>query len=332
MAKITSNYEPFAALNRAKTYRHIRKTHLALLALVFVYAVPSPLYWSIAFVYIFHLTLSSSSSVVDLRCANDDTNSSANARRNTALFGSKRFQQIWFVMKRFSPIHRPKENAIRTKTRKHSVGCEQLVGESTSKLTWSPFVRRRQSDKKRHRLYSSHPDISSTHLNEQEFVQGPKMSDEPSAGSSRWDPSSIITRSPLNRIKKIKRDMQRCVQRVTSTDYDFGNQNGHRGSADKVANQIDEVQLVASRSTAPDAITSATIEDPLGLNEEFVGTPEKRYRFQKAETVDRCSIDNLAGVEFESEIIQVGQQVSCAQGDIALNKVQNYVSEHEGES
>src|SRR5699024_2662698 len=142
--------------------RHIRKTHLGLVAMVFAFAIPAPLYWTLAFIYAFYLT----APIAGLRFVNDETNlsSASSSRRNPTIFGAKRFQQIWFAVKRFSPIHRPKQNDT-NEPRKLSISeNEHLVHDSAAgayKLSWSPFARRRQANKKRYGLYSSHPDICS---------------------------------------------------------------------------------------------------------------------------------------------------------------------------
>lgn len=124
-------------------------------------------------------------------------------------FSGKRFQQLWFAVKRFSPIHRPH-------SRKLSINTCDSDQDYNGRPTWSPFIKRRNPDKKRYRLYSSHPDISSNKLHDT-FVQDSLEIDVDRKRDIKYSPN----RSPLNRIKKIKRDMQRCVQKIPSSDYEL---------------------------------------------------------------------------------------------------------------
>ena len=350
---------PFSWLRMVK-HTHIRATHLCLLALVFVYEIPIHLYLTLLLIYFFYIFLCCGT-VPGFRCVSDDVNLSHtnSPRRNqTLLFASKRLQQIWFAMKRFSPIHRPKEyqNNLNhnnqhsttipsvTKPRKYSINCEterysshtdSSVTGSPCKLTWSPFTKRKQTDNnKKYRLYSSHPNI--VNLNEEEqFGKQNVIMDETKLNyinaSNRKDPiSNPMVRSPLNRIKKIKRDVQRCVHRVTSSDHELS--EGNEMSEDKMINKNklieNSVELVSTTETTTIStnLTRGQIRD-LNGNSIKSAPDSKRKPFQKCKTLDPSSIFK----SFEEEIVQVEQQSTISnrsvnQNDISLEKVQNYVS------
>lgn len=345
MGKIRRNYGEHACYVLT---RHLDKNRLSLLALVFLTAIPSPLYWALVLLYAFYLAAPNAG----LRFAADETNvsssGSSSRRANASVFSGKRFQQIWFAVKRYSPIHRPKPqqgSQYGKQPRKHSISeNEHLVHDNTGgacKLSWSPFAKRKQRTKKRYGLYSSHPDISSNHLNEEvEFLQEANnsrilldeegkalLANSSSPSSTRWDPHSILNRSPLSRIKKIKRDMQRCVNRTTSSDYELSDPNGDptaSGGLNRLANcQADQVQVLTSKSPSKEASPPALASKSNSV------TPDKRRRlFQKSVTIDKSSFE---GEELEEDSVPVGlplTESNARMPDIAiptLDKVQNYV-------
>lgn len=119
-------------------------------------------------------------------------------------FTSRRLQQFWVAVKRFSPKHR---------SRNLSIAGEENGGPD--RVNWSPFARRKADKSRQYRLYSSHPDISCSQLNE--CLDEPPAPLRPEVKGDCGD-----SRSPMSRIRKIKRDMQRCVQKATSSDSELG--------------------------------------------------------------------------------------------------------------
>ncbi|KAI2807989.1 Multiple C2 and transmembrane domain-containing protein 2 [Blomia tropicalis] len=230
-------------------------------------------------------------------------------RINSVRFGTKRFQQIWLAMKRFSPIHRPNKydhhysssaGTVR-KRRKHSADSNDH-NESSKMSNWSPFTRRRADNStksKRHRLYSSHPELSSTQLNDKDFLHETSKEETVNSESNR---------SPLNRIKKIKRDMQRCVQRMTSSGEFVAEQYSND-------NQQDDGNVLVVEST-----------EKKNEEKELVKI-DKRRPLQRTTTIDQSSVDNLddlndENVEHVKNIIETRQQFNTEK--ITLEGAQNY--------
>lgn len=338
-----------------KEFSLIRPSHLGLLAVVYLPVIPTFLYWSLVLITLLY---------TGQRTFDESSCSSAQRHhQQQSLFGSKRFQQLWFAVKRFSPIHRPRipaaaadddeeveeEEALdndnnkdghqRHRSRKLSASeNEHLVHDTlagTYKLSWSPFGKRKHhqsnfsNTREQYGLYSSHPEIinninnnnNTLHDDSEEYhlqdtvvkMLRKKEKVELTGNDLASSSPSKSSSSPLSRIKKIKRDMQRCVTRDSSSDYELNDQNGNpKKNSSSKANE-ENVQLLANNTTNSVELNGCT---------EVAINGDKRF------SVEHLDDDDLE-MNFDSTPLQltnlIGQKLPL--GIIPLDKVDNYVSE-----
>lgn len=213
---------------------------------------------------------------------------------------------------------------------------EHLVHDTvagTYKLSWSPFGRRKHQQnsntREQYGLYSSHPENinnnTSLHDNDEEYhlqdtvmkMLRKKEKVELASNDLASSSPSKSSSSPLSRIKKIKRDMQRCVTRDSSSDYELNDQNGNpkqnNFSRTDKANE-ENVQLLAKN-----------VIDNVELNDcgtEGAVSSDKRFSVEHLDDVDlEINLDNTP-LQLTNLI---GQQLPS--GIIPLDRVENYVSE-----
>lgn len=346
-----------------KEFSLIRPIHLGLLALVYLPVIPPSIYCCLVLITLLYLGHRQYDEAASL-------SSGQRHPHHAALFGSKRFQQLWFAVKRFSPIHRPRTSAQagddeeeeedgeeevedeeeedNGKHRHHhhhrrklsASENEHLVHDTAAgscRLSWSPFARRKHhhhnnnnnnnNTKEQYGLYSSHPEISihSIHPSSQHPQDGEEKmlrikKEKMELSGGHHDVSSSHSKSsssPLSRIKKIKRDMQRCVTRDSSSDYELCDQNGslkpnNSSSRDKAKDE-ENVQLLANNAI----INSAD------LKEDCATTNNGGYKQSSIEHFDDDDLENFTSFGAPQLDSLIGQP-ELPSGGIPLDKVENY--------